>query len=73
MKIKSLLLGAGISIMIFGNAEAHILDEATEWNGHYYKIFEMEMKWNWDNLKGKRENSFICEWETKEAAHESNM
>ncbi len=46
MKLKSLLLGAGISLMIFSNANAHVLDESMEWNGHYYKAFEMDMKWD---------------------------
>ena len=26
-------------------SQAHVLDGAKEWNGHYYKIFEMPMDW----------------------------
>lgn len=27
-------------------SQAHVLDGAKEWNGHYYKIFQMQMTWN---------------------------
>lgn len=36
-----------ICLMSFGSVtQAHILDGAKEWNGHYYKIFRMKMNWN---------------------------
>lgn len=25
--------------------QAHVLDGAIEWNGHYYKVFQMQMTW----------------------------
>ncbi len=45
MNFKKILLGVSASLFIAGTASAHVLDDAVEWNGHYYKMFEMEMKW----------------------------
>ena len=36
-----------VAFMSIGSvSQAHVLDGAKEWNGHYYKIFQMQMTWN---------------------------
>ena len=45
--IKLLLSGFFIAAMsISTTAQAHVLDGAKEWNGHYYKIIAMRMTWD---------------------------
>ena len=44
--IKILCAGLFFAMMSTGSVgQAHVLDGAKEWNGHYYKIFEMPMNW----------------------------
>ena len=52
MKLKKLLLGIGVSASLFiaGTADAHVLDDAVEWNGHYYKIFANTCR-TWEQAK----------------------
>lgn len=36
-----------IAVVSIGSVgQAHVLDGATEWNGHYYKVFAMQMSWH---------------------------
>ena len=48
MLLKNFFLTALIVALmsICSVGQAHVLDGAKEWNGHYYKIFEMPMNWN---------------------------
>ena len=34
------------SIIFSPNVEANVLSNAIEWEGHHYKVFEMEMNWH---------------------------
>lgn len=44
---KIFIAACFLSIMsICSVGQAHVLDGAKEWNGHYYKVFEMPMKWD---------------------------
>ena len=44
--IKILCVGLFFAMMSTSSAgQAHVLDGAKEWNGHYYKVFEMPMNW----------------------------
>ena len=43
---KFLMTGALLAAMAFGGtAQANVLDGAVDYEGHYYKVFEMEMTW----------------------------
>ena len=45
--LKIFLVGFFILLMSDASvSQAHILDGAKEWNGHYYKIFRIPMDWN---------------------------
>lgn len=49
MRIFGKLLFAGLffaMMSICSVGHAHVLDGAIEWNGHYYKVFEMPMTWD---------------------------
>ena len=48
MKIAKLIFATMLFVFVVfsGNASAHVLDGAKEWNGHYYKVFQMQMSWN---------------------------
>lgn len=47
---KIFLAGLFLAIMsICSVSQAHVLDGAKEWNGHYYKIFQMQMPWEQAN------------------------
>lgn len=35
-----------LSVLCFSTAQAHVLDGAQEWNGHYYKLIGMSMSWD---------------------------
>lgn len=44
---KFLFAGLFLTIMSFCSVtQAHVLDGATEWHGHYYKVFQMRMNWH---------------------------
>ena len=48
---KILFAGVIVAVMSICSAgQAHVLDGATEWNGHYYKIFRLRMNWELANL-----------------------
>lgn len=35
-----------VALMSIGSVgQAHVLDGAKEWNGHYYKAFEFQLNW----------------------------
>ena len=43
---KMLLAGVIVAVMsICSVGQAHVLDGAKEWNGHYYKVFEFQLNW----------------------------
>ena len=48
MLVKNFFLAGLIVAMmsICSVGQAHVLDGAKEWNGHYYKVFEMPMNWD---------------------------
>ena len=48
MNIKSWILGLSMAAVLITPmaAEAHILDGAQEYNGHYYKNFEFPLSWD---------------------------
>ena len=48
-KVFSAIAVCGTMLLGASGAQAHVLDGAIEWNGHYYKSYEVEM--NWKNAK----------------------
>ncbi len=50
MRYRAILLGLIISICVSSNCSANVLDEAIEFNGHYYKAFDMKV--SWEDAKG---------------------
>ncbi len=48
MKLKIISIGLGLITSLYYMiipAQASVLDEALEWQGHYYKVFELDMEW----------------------------
>lgn len=49
-QFKLFMIALFVALMSFGSvSQAHVLDGAKEWNGHYYKIFEIDL--NYDNAR----------------------
>lgn len=54
------------AVMSIGSVgQAHVLDGATEWNGHYYKIFRMPMNWGRANAFCKSVGGHLATAETQ--------
>lgn len=55
-----------VAVMSIGSVgQAHVLDGATEWNGHYYKIFRMPMDWVRANAFCKSVGGYLATAETQ--------
>ncbi len=45
--VKICILVVLVCVMSFGSvSQAHVLDGSKEWNGHYYKIFEIDLNYD---------------------------
>lgn len=67
MRVKNFFLaGLIVALMSICSAgQAHVLDGAKEWNGHYYKIFEMPMNWEGANVFCKSMGGHLATAETQ--------